>query len=570
MKEKIQKIKKELSRVFDDNLHTKKWHNIVDYVIIGLILISTIEIFLSTFDTLYARYKLALHIIDIITQVFFTIEVTLRIWTADLLDNKYKGFWGRIKYCFSFYGLIDLLSTYPFYLSYFVPVPYMTLKVLRIARLFRIFRYMKSFKLLSAAIKSKSKELYVSLQFLVIITLILSFILFFAEHEAQPEVYNNVWNSVLWAFAQYIGDPGNFADIPPITLCGRIIACLIGVLGIAIFAVPAGLIGSGFTETMDEEKKKEEIANNIKKLHLAFKRRQDRHTLFQIVPKYVSFADIQAKTNISIPEIINAVNNSKEFRIRNLATTQPVEEHPQDKLVVEHFYLNTDYGCCIDRKSKITIVSTSSFTEAATSNFSYYLAKIGRFNYVSKELDENPQNPESYYNISSPNANHKITQFLKDINKLSEQNNSWVIFILSASGAEEPVYPTQFHFIYGAKKGDGTYSDPNITIKDCENFEKMYQDLSAQIENNYKLQSDKQGYHNGTSPRNIARHISNGKTLNAFTIRIAWSVTCWDYRYIHIAKTMADNFNKYFEPEVQKEYSEELKIKDFGFADYKE
>ena len=259
MNSKILKFKQELNRVFDDNLHTKQWHNYVDYTIIGFIVLSTIEVFLSTYDGIVERYGTWLTVIDYLTTAFFTIEVSLRIWNADQLDPKYKGFWGRVRYCFSFYGLIDILSTYPFYLHFFMPIPYVALKALRIARLLRIFRYMKAFSILSRAFRSKTNEMKVSLQFLAIVTLILSFVLFFVEHEAQPEVYDNGWTSVIWAFAQYIGDPGNFADTPPITFTGRIIACIIGILGIAIFAVPAGLIGSAFTEVMEKDEKKEKI-----------------------------------------------------------------------------------------------------------------------------------------------------------------------------------------------------------------------------------------------------------------------------------------------------------------------
>ena len=62
--------------------------------------------------------------------------------------------------------MIDILSTYPFYLHFFMPVPYVALKALRIARLLRIFRYMKAFNILSRAISSKKREMVVSLQFL--------------------------------------------------------------------------------------------------------------------------------------------------------------------------------------------------------------------------------------------------------------------------------------------------------------------------------------------------------------------------------------------------------------------
>ena len=385
MNPKILKFKQELNRVFDDNLHTKQWHNYVDYAIIGFIVLSTIEVFLSTYEGIVDRYGTWLNVIDYLTTAFFTIEVSLRIWNADQLDSKYKGFWGRVRYCFSFYGLIDILSTYPFYLHFIMPIPYVALKALRIARLLRIFRYMKAFSILSRAFRSKTNEMKVSLQFLAIVTLILSFVLFFVEHEAQPEVYNNGWTSVVWAFAQYIGDPGGFADTPPITFTGRIIACIIGILGIAIFAVPAGLIGSAFTEVMEKDEKKEKIERWAKKLHLAFERKLDRPTGLQIAPKYVSVTEIQARLGLKEDEILDAVSHDDNYRLINLSVTQPADEHPQDKLAVEHFPLNAVYGQCIDRGSKITIFAPSNTIFAKTKSALFTKRKVQR-NFKSSKL----------------------------------------------------------------------------------------------------------------------------------------------------------------------------------------
>ena len=127
---KIENFKKHLARVFDSNLRTRQWENYVDYAIIGLILISTVEVFLSTYDGIVEEYGKLLHIVDYFTTICFTIEVLLRIWAADQIAPEYKGFWGRIRYCFSFYGLIDILSTFPFYVNLFVEIPYMALKIL--------------------------------------------------------------------------------------------------------------------------------------------------------------------------------------------------------------------------------------------------------------------------------------------------------------------------------------------------------------------------------------------------------------------------------------------------------
>ena len=542
MNSKVQAFKQELNRVFDDNLRTKQWHNYVDYAIIGFIILSTIEVFLSTYDGIVERYGTWLHAIDYLTTAFFTIEVTLRIWCADLLDPKYKGFWGRVRYCFSFYGLIDILSTYPFYLHFFMPIPYVALKALRIARLMRIFRYMKAFSILSRAITAKKQEMMVSLQFLTIVTLILSFVLFFVEHAAQPEVYDNGWTSVVWAFAQYIGDPGGFADTPPITFTGRIIACIIGILGIAIFAVPAGLIGSAFTEVMEKDEKKEKIEGWAEKLHLAFERKLDRLTGFQIVPRYLSVMEIQARLGLKENEIIDAVANSNEFRLTNIACTQPADEHPEDKLAIEHFTLNTCYGQCIDRGSKITIFAPSNIADPVTGWWAYYVAQIGGFNYVSREIGQ--KRPyQSFYNYD-PSANPKGgKECMADLNRLANSKDHWIVTLLAASGANEPTFPTQFHFTYGAKKGDETYNDPNITLNDIDTFEKLYQEFSNLLENKYQLFTDKQRYHPNASAKFFARQLEH--KVNAISLRVAWSVTCWDMRAIQLAQELASVLNKH-------------------------
>ena len=86
-------------------------------------------------------------------------------------------------------------------------------------------------------------------------------------------------------------------------------------------------------------------------------------------------------------------------------------------------------------------------------------------------------------------------------------------------------------------------------LNDILAFDALYKDVTSTIEQQCDLLSDCQKYHTGTSPKNIARHII---CPNAFTIRIAWSVLCWDYRYLQIAQTMANSIRQYIgkdEPE---------------------
>ena len=562
---RVEKIKKQLARIFDNDLRTKQWENIPDYVIIALIVISTLSVFLATFN-MGPLCEKVLSVIDIVTVIAFTIEVTLRIWVADMLDEKYKGFWGRVRYCFTFYGLIDVLSTYTFYVSLFLPLPYSVLKALRVIRLLRVFRYMHSFRLLKKAMSSKADEMWVSLQFLVIVTLMLSFVLFFYEHSAQPEVYDNGFTSVVWAFVQYIGDPGGFADTPPITLVGRIIACIIGVLGIAIFAVPAGLIGAGFSEAMEDEKQSEKTKKNIKKLQVAFERKLDRPTGFQIMPQHISVCDLQARMGLKVDDIFDAVEESENFRMINLAVTQTIDEHSQDKLAVEHFMVNRPYGCCIDRGSKITIVSTTAFVDPTTGNFSYYLALIGGFNYISRELGEiRPY--RSYYKFDDANDVPGLTEFMDDLNRLTAREDAWVISLLAASGANEPPYPTQIHFTAGGKKGDEDFVANGPTLIDKALFKGLLDDATEVFANEFDLGTDFQRYHGDSlnGDKLYTTKLATAATLNSFALRMAWSVCLWDSRRIAVAKRLAELFAKHIEGRNELEVDPDLKAKKSGY-----
>ncbi len=567
---KTEQFKKQLARVFDNDLRTKQWENIPDYIIIGLIVLSTLSVFISTFDVSPLCQQI-LHIIDLVTVVIFTVEVSLRIWVADELDPKYKGFWGRVRYCFSFYGLIDILSTYTFYVSLVVPLPYAMLKVLRVARLLRVFRYMRSFRLLQSAISSKSKEMFISLQFLVIVTLILSFVLFFYEHAAQPEVYDNGITSVVWAFAQYIGDPGGFADTPPVTLVGRIIACIIGLLGIALFAVPAGLIGAGFSEAMAEELHKDITEKNIKKLHKAFERKLDRPTGFQIVPPVLSLVEIQARMGMKIDDIIDAVENSDRFRLANTATMQPVDDHPQDRLVVEHFAVNRPYGCCIDRGSKVTIVSLSNIVDPVIGHFAYYLAKIGGFNFVGREFGET-RPYRSFYKFDDENAVEGLAEYMADLNRLTSREDSWVITMLAACGGNEPNYPAKVEFVAGGKKGNESLEQEGLTVKDLARFKALIDDTEVRLKSEFELESAFQRYHGvGPNPHKLyTRKLANAENINSFSLCVAWSVSFWDSRRTAVAKCLAELIAKDIEGRNELSLSAELKRKDCGYDDYKE
>ena len=558
---KVEQFRRALNTVFDDNLHTKKWQNLVDYAIIGLILISTIEVFLSTYNGIVEKYGKWLHFVDYFTTIVFSIEVSLRIWCADLLDKKYKGFWGRVKYCFSFYGLIDILSTYPFYLNLFIRIPYTAMKALRIARLLRIFRYMKAFNILSRAIKSKKEEMLVSLQFLTIVTLILSFILFFVEHEAQPEVYNNGCKSVVWAFAQYIGDPGGFADTPPITFTGRIIACVIGILGIAIFAVPAGLIGSAFTEVMEEDNEiKEHNDNNYNINEFMLVKSIQRCGVYWPA-KNISIGDLQFDMGLSDTEVIKAVTNSTNLRLKNLAAA--ISSGPKtDMLVVNQFYVNNSYGCCIDRGSSVTIVNPIGRGDNGLSFFDWHIAQIGGFNYVANEkyVRIHPKRAFrcDFHTVAKPN-HPAFKNFIEDITR-GRTKDDWIIVIAGEQVVKNSQY--DFHFELGGEPGETSFDFEGCIPWDSVKLEQLFNDFSKTLEESLQMKTDMHLIQPKVPELNISRYLKVRTESNVLFLTVSYDLMVFNKLLHEAIVKVAEVLNRNLENKKTKElHFEEYRIR---------
>jgi voltage-gated potassium channel len=128
-----------------------------------------------------------------------------------------------------------------------------------------------------------------------------------------------------------------------------------------------------------------------------------------------------------------------------------------DKLAIEHFIVNRPYGCFINRGSEITIVAPSSSWDPAIGYYAYYLAKLGGFNLVSRELGiSRPY--RSFYDQTYTENVPGLEEFMGDLNSVATSSESWVVTLLPSSGANEPEFPTQFHIEYGGVKGDESFS----------------------------------------------------------------------------------------------------------------
>ncbi|WMI65475.1 ion transporter [Aestuariibaculum sp. YM273] len=220
-----------------------------DVVLLIVILASILLVMLESVKSIDSKYHNILNISEWIITILFSIEYIARIITVR------KPF----KYIFSFYGIIDLLSTIPKYISLFFGGIH-ALAALRALRLLRIFRILKlarylgaSLRLLSALRSSRAK-ISVFLFTVVIIAIILGTIMYLVEGEENG--FTNIPKSVYWCIVTLT--TVGFGDIAPQTPLGQFIASLVMILGYGIIAVPTGIVSAEYTSQSKKDKKEKD------------------------------------------------------------------------------------------------------------------------------------------------------------------------------------------------------------------------------------------------------------------------------------------------------------------------
>lgn len=225
-----------------ENTDTKSGR-VFDLFIQLLILLSLISFTIETLPNLTENIKDILTICELITVTIFSIEYLLRIFVAD----------SKLKYIFSFYGLIDLIAILPFYLS--VKVDLRSIRVFRLFRLFRIFkifRYSSAMDRLKTAFKSIKTELYIFSIAALFLLYTSAVGIYYFESNVQPDRFSSIFHCLWWAIATLT--TVGYGDVYPITIGGKIFTSIIVLIGIGIVAVPTGLIASALTRTVKYSK----------------------------------------------------------------------------------------------------------------------------------------------------------------------------------------------------------------------------------------------------------------------------------------------------------------------------
>ncbi|MGD0143902.1 MAG: cyclic nucleotide-gated ion channel [Rhizomicrobium sp.] len=214
--------------------------------LIALITANALAVTIESMPEIGNTYRDLFNAFEVVSVAIFTIEYFLRVWTAPE-DPRYSGsaVTGRLRMMLHPYMLIDLIAIVPAYAAIFVPT--VDLRILRLFRLFRLLkiaRYSPAVSTLIHVLSSERRALFGTLLLTLCVMSIMAELMYIAEGRAQPGVFGDLPECMYWAIVTLT--TVGYGDKVPITGIGKLIAGVTAIFGLGLFALPVGIIASGF------------------------------------------------------------------------------------------------------------------------------------------------------------------------------------------------------------------------------------------------------------------------------------------------------------------------------------
>jgi len=244
-------IKKRIYTIFEVAHGDDHLSRYFDIFILSLITLNGLAMVFETVESLSIKYHYVFWWIEAVSVPIFTVEYLLRLWACTADPEHGHPVFGRIRYALKPLSVVDLLAILPFYLTFLN----VDLRIIRVLRIFRILRLAKLTRYSSAVwtfhrvFMRKKDELLIALTSIVILLVLASTMIYYAENHVQPDRFSSIPEAMYWGVVTLT--TVGYGDIVPVTGIGKVLGAVTGLLGIAIFALPAGILASGF---MDEVK----------------------------------------------------------------------------------------------------------------------------------------------------------------------------------------------------------------------------------------------------------------------------------------------------------------------------
>lgn len=222
-----------------------------DRLLIGLILINVMAVVLESVSALHARFATVFYVIELFSVGVFTLEYLLRVWS--IVDNRWRPEYahpvtGRLRFMRSPMAVIDLLAIAPFWFSMLFPVDLRFLRLARLLRVLKLTRYSAATNLLFEVLREEFRVMGAAMFMLFLILMLMATATYYAENTAQPSDFANIPQAMWWAVVTVT--TVGYGDVVPVTPLGKLFGAALGVVGVGMVALPAGILASGFSNAL--------------------------------------------------------------------------------------------------------------------------------------------------------------------------------------------------------------------------------------------------------------------------------------------------------------------------------
>lgn len=236
----------EILDVSDGEDQLSRW---IDTALMLLIVTNVAALVIATDDGILSSAPGFFHYFELVSFCIFGVEYLLRLWSCTSDPEFAHPVTGRLRYALHPLMLADAVAVLSYFVLLMLPssLDLGALRALRlVSRTARLARYSPGLRALATALSSKKNELLAVVSVVGVLLVIAASLMYYIEQSAQPEHFSSIPAAMWWSIITVT--TVGYGDVAPITPVGRLLAGLIALLGIGIFALPAGILGSGFVE----------------------------------------------------------------------------------------------------------------------------------------------------------------------------------------------------------------------------------------------------------------------------------------------------------------------------------
>ncbi len=256
MRYSYQQIQATVLRILEPATLGDRTSRIWDISLFILVVLNLVAVALESVPALQNNFGVWLYNFELFSVVIFSLEYLARVWSAPAKkdgNGKSLPLKARLRYIFSFYGLIDLIAILPFYIQALFPgLDLRVLRALRLLRILKLNHYNSALDDLFGAILEEKKSFMTTLYIFSVAFFLSSSLIYYAEHKVQPEDFRSIPDAMYWSIITLT--TVGYGDVSPVTVFGKSIAVITAIFGVVVVALLTGIVANAFNTQMERRK----------------------------------------------------------------------------------------------------------------------------------------------------------------------------------------------------------------------------------------------------------------------------------------------------------------------------